>query len=73
MRAERSDRSLTRRALLQRAGAAGAAAALSSAYPGWLDRAAAATDARVVIVGGGAAGLTAAYRLKQAGCIASAA
>lgn len=70
VRAERVERGLTRRALLQRAGAIGAGAALASAYPGWLRSAEAAAGPRVVVVGGGAAGLTAAYRLKQAGCSA---
>lgn len=71
VRAERAERGLTRRALLQRAGAVGGGAALASAYPGWLRDAGAATGPRVVIVGGGAAGLTAAYRLRQSGCIAA--
>src|SRR5215217_8750043 len=52
---------LSRRQLL---GAAGAAAVSVAA---WTPRARAATGSRVVIVGGGLAGLTCAYRLKQAG------
>src|SRR5215218_1383394 len=52
---------LSRRQLL---GAAGAAAVSVAT---WSPRARAATDSRVVIVGGGLAGLTCAYRLKQAG------
>jgi len=52
---------LSRRQFL---GAAGAAAVAVAA---WTPRARAATGSRVVIVGGGLAGLTCAYRLKQAG------
>src|SRR5215217_898820 len=52
---------LSRRQLL---GAAGAAAVSVAA---WSPRARAATDSRVVIVGGGLAGLTCGYRLQQAG------
>jgi len=52
---------LSRRQFL---GAAGAAAVSVAA---WTPKARAATGARVVIVGGGLAGLTCAYRLKQAG------
>src|SRR5215210_4545660 len=52
---------LSRRQLL---GAAGAAAVSVAA---WAPRARAATDSRVVVVGGGLAGLACAYRLKRAG------
>jgi monoamine oxidase len=55
---------LSRRQLL---GAAGAGALSLAA---WTPRARAATGDRVVIVGGGLAGLTCAYRLKQAGVTA---
>ncbi|HET8953902.1 MAG TPA: NAD(P)/FAD-dependent oxidoreductase [Solirubrobacteraceae bacterium] len=48
-------------------GAAGAAAVSVAA---WTPRARAATPAKVVVVGGGLAGLTCAYRLKQAGVAA---
>ena len=54
----------TRRDVLRRAGLAGAAVAVGSR---WAPTANAATAPKIVIVGGGLAGLTCGYRLKQAG------
>jgi monoamine oxidase len=54
----------TRRDVLRRAGLAGAAVAAGAR---WAPAANAATAPRIVIVGGGLAGLTCGYRLKQAG------
>src|SRR4051812_11745159 len=48
-------------------GAAGAAAVSATA---WAPRARAATGSKIVVVGGGLAGLTCAYRLEQAGVTA---
>jgi monoamine oxidase len=58
------DLALSRRQFL---GAAGAAALSATA---WAPRARAAAPGRVVVVGGGLAGLTCAYRLRQAGVVA---
>lgn len=58
---------LTRRELLCRAGALGVAAATVSVFPGSIPLASARTQPRIVVVGGGLAGLMCAYRLKKAG------
>jgi monoamine oxidase len=60
----------TRRELLKRAGVAGVAVAGAGALGRFASAAYAADAGRVVIVGGGLAGLTAAYRLKQSGVTA---
>ena len=62
------ERRTTRRELLRDAGALALGAA---AFGRFVPSAWAAAQTRVVIVGAGLAGLTAAYRLKQAGCIAA--
>src|SRR4051812_21370049 len=54
----------TRREAIKRAGALAAAATFAGP---WRPPAQAPTAPRIVVVGGGLAGLTAAYRLKQAG------
>jgi monoamine oxidase len=62
-------RGYTRRDALKRAGiAAGGMVAASAAR--WTPLASAATAPRIAVVGGGLAGLTATYRLKQAGYVA---
>jgi monoamine oxidase len=64
--AEIGDRRTTRRGLLKGAGAAVVGAVATGAFP----RAAWPAGTKVVVVGAGLAGLTCAYRLKQAGVLA---
>src|SRR3954452_19212607 len=59
----------TRRDALKRAGAV-TGAALAASATRWAPLANAATAPRIAVVGGGLAGLTATYRLKQAGYVA---
>ncbi len=67
VREERDEARTTRRELLERAGAAGAVVAGASLFGRWLPEARGAAAGTVVVVGAGLAGLTATYRLKQAG------
>jgi monoamine oxidase len=67
VREEREEARTTRRELLERAGATGAAVAGASLFGRWLPEAKGAAAPRIVIVGAGLAGLTCAYRMRQAG------
>ena len=58
---------LTRRELLRRAGYVGVAVAAAGVFPALGRPVDAQTAPRIVVVGGGLAGLTCAYRLKKAG------
>jgi len=64
-----TDDAATRRQFLRRAGAAGAGLAMAGTW-GRVADAVAASPPRIVVVGAGLAGLTCAYRLKQAGLTA---
>ncbi|HEU4942048.1 MAG TPA: NAD(P)/FAD-dependent oxidoreductase [Gaiellaceae bacterium] len=65
-----AEHALTRRDLLRDAGVLGLAAAGTTSIGRLLSAAEAAAAPRTVVVGAGLAGLTAAYRLKQAGVVA---
>jgi len=65
-----ADRRTTRRRFLKDAGAVGAGVAAATAFGGFASRARAGGSPHIVVVGAGLAGLTCAYRLKQAGLTA---
>jgi monoamine oxidase len=65
--AEVSEQRTTRRGLLKKAGAAGVAVAGASTMGRFAKAAYGATQPKIAVIGAGLAGLTCAYRLKQAG------
>ena len=65
--AEVAEQRTTRRDLLRKAGAAGVAVAGASTMGRFAKAAYGATQPRIAVIGAGLAGLTCAYRLKQAG------
>ncbi len=64
---DRAEKTVTRRAFLGPAARLGLAGLGAMSAPGFLNTARAANGPGIAIVGGGLAGLTCAYRLKQAG------